>query len=110
MSTELAPPPKKPRADSSLKNQPDKLKEEIFEASRTKTNRELSDWITTEKHIPTSASAVSRFLGWFRAHRQGHRNIGANEALADLGKTADEFIKESVVDQLNVTAWHQAQR
>src|SRR6185295_18833268 len=110
MSAQLAQPPTKPRSDSTLKTKSDELQEEIFKESRTKSNKELSDWPRTEKQIQTSPSAVCRFLGWFRTYRQGTRNEGNNEALQDLNKTPGEYIADTIVDQQNVAAWHQSER
>src|SRR5882672_5373306 len=104
MNTKLNQPDRKPRSDATLKNEPDALQEEIFQASRTKSNLELSQWLAREKHIQVSASTVSRFLSWFRTCRQGHQNEGANEALAEMGKTPGQFFQDTIVAQQNVAA------
>src|SRR4249919_3743986 len=110
MNTQLTQPDRKPRSDATLKNESDALQEEIFEASRSKSNLELSQWLAREKQIQVSASTVSRFLGWFRIWRQGHQNEGTHEALHEMGKTPAQFFQDTIVARQDVTAWHNAER
>src|SRR6185436_18619337 len=110
MSAQLAQPPTKPRSDSTLKTKSDELQDEIVKESRTKSHKELSDWLGKERQIQTSPSAVGRFLGWFRTTRQGTGNEGTKEALQDMNKSPAEFFQDTMVDQHNLAAWHQSER
>jgi hypothetical protein len=110
MSAALLNPPTKPRSDSTLKTKSDELQEEIFKESRTKSIKELCEWLAKERHTKTSPAAMCRFLGWFGTYRQGTRNEGANEALNDLGKTPGQFFQDTALDQQDMVAWHNAER
>jgi hypothetical protein len=70
----------KPRSDSPLKTLSEERQEELAQYALDNSNKQTARWLC-ECGIPTSASAVSRFLAWYRTKQTLLRNQTVTETL-----------------------------
>jgi hypothetical protein len=81
----------KPRSDSTLKTLPEERQNEIVEFARDHGLIKTAQWLS-RNGVPTSKSAVARFLSWYRSRQTFLRQEAvASTAAAELARECPDL-------------------